>query len=390
MAKSYGMYVNKSKQVHGDRGLDNPDPLAIILPDYLADIVILDEIFVHNNDDVRILAFCSEFGLQLLSEHSDCISVDGTFMSAPKNYAQFFTIAVIIDHHAIPVLFSLMPCRTEIAYNRLYNSLIDRMPNNWSPTNVLCDFEIASINSIKRCFPLCSVHGCNFHYGQTLHRWMRGHCPDISYRFDHNDDIRMAIKSLHSLSFVPIANVYCYFCKIMGQFENSPEVRTLIMYFVKTWIGPSYIHHNIFVLHGDDLAVHEYIVGQIVLNAWEQRSALFPFDLWNVCTLLHEGNCRTNNSLEAFFSCLEFLFKPNPPLSKLIRRVIKEFKRWKTVVEDYNLNPGAGIRGGLTRKRKWRRQDQDLLIYLQNIFAKIDQIRSKKYSMSKQKIKIFP
>jgi hypothetical protein len=76
---------------------------------------------------------------------------------------------------------------------------------------------------------------------------------------------------------------------------------------------------------------------------------------------MHEGLSRTNNSLEGFFriwnSYLALALKPR--LSVFMRRVRREFSRWQNIVIDFQQNPADGIRGGLTRRRKWIRQDQN-------------------------------
>ena len=99
-------------------------------------------------------------------------------------------------------------------------------------------------------------------------------------------------------------------------------------------------------------------------------------------TRLELGISRTNNSLEAFFHVWNGYLNSHPTLSSFMRRVVKEDIRWRTIIEDFRLKPVdgtfimekirsycciiLGIRGGLTRKRKWIKQDQNLQHYLAN------------------------
>ena len=41
-----------------------------------------------------------------------------------------------------------------------------------------------------------------------------------------------------------------------------------------------------------------------------------------------------------------------------MKQVTKENVRWITVVEDFEINPADGIRGGVLRRRKWRKVDE--------------------------------
>jgi hypothetical protein len=79
MNRTYERHKKKSKQKYGDRGLDNPDSLEIVLPDYILPYVILDDVFNEQGRDLRIIAFCSEFSRTVLTEYRE-LSIDGTFM----------------------------------------------------------------------------------------------------------------------------------------------------------------------------------------------------------------------------------------------------------------------------------------------------------------------
>ena len=113
----------------------------------------------------------------------------------------------------------------------------------------------------------------------------------------------------------------------------------------------------------DANAVDFYIRQQIVPNM-QNRPALFPINLWNMSTRVAGGLSRTNNSVEAFFNVWNNHLSPKPRLSKFLKRVLKEDQRWSTIVDDYEQNPGDGIRGGLVRRKKWIRQDENLRLYL--------------------------
>ena len=140
----------------------------------------------------------------------------------------------------------------------------------------------------------------------------------------------------------------------------------LISYFVLTWIGCDHIQRlptlNIQDNYDANM-VDNYIRQQIIPNM-HNRAALFPIKLWNMTDRVAEGFSRTNNSIEAFFHVWNTHLSPKPRLSKFMKRVVQEDQRWCTIVEDYLHNPADGIRGGLVRRKKWIRQDENLRLYL--------------------------
>jgi hypothetical protein len=115
---------------------------------------------------------------------------------------------VLIDHHFIPCVFALLPCKTEYVYTRLFaavQNILSQNGNIWMPERIMMDFEAAAILAVRRIFTTTLISGCNFHYGQAIHRYMRTNLPNIPHQFTNNEEMKMAIKSLHALSFVPIS-----------------------------------------------------------------------------------------------------------------------------------------------------------------------------------------
>ena len=129
----------------------------------------------------------------------------------------------------------------------------------------------------------------------------------------------------------------------------------------------------------------QYIRTQINDLDLRNTSALFPICFWNMVRRLEEGLSRTNNSLEAFFHIWSDYIKSSPRLSSFIKRVLKEDERWQNIVNEYDFNPAHGIRGGLTRRKKWIQQDQSLEHYVRD-FNTTDPMRYLKriaYKISK-------
>ena len=83
---------------------------------------------------------------------------------------QFYTIGILIDCHMIPIVYALLPCKTEVVYAMLFEALRDSVPGDWSPNTIILDYEAAAMNALKLTFPHSQISGCMFHLGQSIHR----------------------------------------------------------------------------------------------------------------------------------------------------------------------------------------------------------------------------
>jgi hypothetical protein len=76
MARNYRNHKRTAQEELGDRGLDAPNPHDIVIPDDFRDaFVIYDQLIGPG----RMIIFASEFGLEMLGNHTEQIAVDGTF-----------------------------------------------------------------------------------------------------------------------------------------------------------------------------------------------------------------------------------------------------------------------------------------------------------------------
>ena len=120
--RTYQRSRRNAEEQQGDRGLD-ANPLQIAIPDQLRPNIFLDEIVRINNEPKRILCFSSDGLIEALRRYPNEISIDGTFKSSPSNFSQLFTIHVVIDFCAIPVIFALLPSKEAECYARVFAEL---------------------------------------------------------------------------------------------------------------------------------------------------------------------------------------------------------------------------------------------------------------------------
>ena len=119
--------------------------------------------FDDTQQQQRIIAFAATENLTDLSA-SDRIYCDGTFYPCPSVFHQIYTIHIQIDGIMYPVLYALLPSKSEQVYMRFFN-LVQRtlITNNlpFSPTTVFMDFERAAQNTIRSVCHGITIKGCN-------------------------------------------------------------------------------------------------------------------------------------------------------------------------------------------------------------------------------------
>src|SRR6218665_3124784 len=88
-----------------------------------------------------------------------------------------------------------------------------------NPTNVLVDFESASIGAFRDAFPNARVSGCYFHLSQSILRKVNEVGMKVAYKRD--DKVRGSIRCLAALSFVSVTDIVELF-EILA--ESMPPV----------------------------------------------------------------------------------------------------------------------------------------------------------------------
>ena len=167
------------------------------------------------DDDARILMFGTTENLTLLQEN-DHWFIDGTFKVAPTLFTQLFTVHALINNSAYPLVYVLLPEKTEHGYERVMQKILELHPG-LNPACIMADFEKASLNACATIFPGARLAGCFFHLGQCLWRKVQECHLAEAYRDDEN--VRMYVKMLLALSFVPVEDVPYAFDELV---KSSP------------------------------------------------------------------------------------------------------------------------------------------------------------------------
>ena len=104
------------------------------LPTSLLDIDLQDEwtqttaddrfLLINDGTYDIILVFTTDNNLQLLANNdNNTIYADGTFDTCPPLFTQLYTLHALVDGEIFPLVFVLLPGKSEDIYIRLFNLL---------------------------------------------------------------------------------------------------------------------------------------------------------------------------------------------------------------------------------------------------------------------------
>jgi len=142
-----------------------------------------DFLLVNDGMENKILVFGTKNFLKFLC-NSKCVFMDGTFFSAPKLFFQLYTLHGIYkvrvgeneNEVMVPFIYALLPSKSKETYIRLFLLIKNAAISQhlvFNPPNFQIDFEMSAIQAIKTSFPNSDIHGCLFHFSQSLWRKTR-------------------------------------------------------------------------------------------------------------------------------------------------------------------------------------------------------------------------
>ena len=133
------------------------------------------ELFLLANDteNEMVIFTCKQNLETLCSPTLDGILIDGTFKNCPTFFMQLYTIHGTVNGHYMPLVYCLLPNKTQDTYRRMWTIITDACTE--INLDIQCrifhvDFEKSVHNVVKELFPGASVKGCQFHLGQAMWR----------------------------------------------------------------------------------------------------------------------------------------------------------------------------------------------------------------------------
>ena len=228
-----------------------------------------------NDDENCMFTFGTMQNLKLLEEYKLWF-MDGTFKVAPELFFQVFTLHALINNRAMPLLYILMPSKTEEDYTCIFCAIVNLRPSLAQlQLSITADYKIASHNAATGIFPNATIAGCFFHLGQCLWRKIQEHGLGASYR--DVEDIRQHAKMLLAVSFVLLENVANAFGEPS---EVCPDALIPVLDYWK-----------------------DNFIGRQRRN--RQAQPRFATTVWNVRERVEDSLPKTNNSVEGWYHAFQ-------------------------------------------------------------------------------------
>ena len=142
----------------------------------------------YDTDDLgaRLLVFVTDDNLQKLSS-APVLYGDGTFYACTGLFYQLYTIHADVGGQLFPLVFALLPNKTQRTHTRFFTLLKDTIDERdfvLNPETVMLDFEVAVRNAITEVFPMSTLLGCFFHFTQCI--WKKAQVCGLAVQYQYN------------------------------------------------------------------------------------------------------------------------------------------------------------------------------------------------------------
>ncbi|CAF4541237.1 unnamed protein product, partial [Didymodactylos carnosus] len=128
-----------------------------------------------------------------------------------------YTIHGFIRGRSVPLVYALLPGKSEAVYGELFNVLVQNVSKH--PKSITIDFEKAVENVIKQKLPTTTINGCFFHFKQAL--WRKIEDLGLQQPFVNDREVRRYLKNFACLSFVSEAFVVEEFERFQDESPDS-------------------------------------------------------------------------------------------------------------------------------------------------------------------------
>lgn len=197
-------------------------------------------LFINSRSD-KIVCFTTVTNLKALCEMRR-IFVDGTFYSAPKQFTQVFTLHGLHDNVYMPLVFFLLPNKTQQIYEKAFYYLIDICKQNkfmFNPHSIYADFELAIHLAIRQVIPNSQICGCRFHLGQSWYKKIQ----ELGLSTEYNktgSEIGNILKLFFGLPFLDSSEVDdCFTDDLMSISPQNDKLQKFFDYFLETYLKPT-------------------------------------------------------------------------------------------------------------------------------------------------------
>lgn len=174
---------------------------------YVLSRILTDKNFFFCSHVRSVFAFCSITSIPLMGA-TPHLNSDGTLRTAPRLFYQSYSIHVWDEFSMKLTVYAALPNKNFETHDSLLTQLAVYVQHNGvslAPTSILIDFEIAAYRASSKKFPLASMKGCQFHFGQNIWRQIKEKGL-VSYA-NKGDDARREIANVPMLPLLPAQEI---------------------------------------------------------------------------------------------------------------------------------------------------------------------------------------
>ena len=168
-----------------------------------------EDFLLENNLETGNVIFSCTSNLEFLVNYAEEIFVDGTFNSCPKFFCQLYTIHGLCNGLYIPLVYSLLPGKSEAIYNAMWKCVLDMCSARNLQLEVQTmhvDFEYQMLTVLKGIFLNAVIKCCRFHLGQAGWRKIQNLGLSTQYK-SNSSEIGQWLKLSFGLHFVNPSDV---------------------------------------------------------------------------------------------------------------------------------------------------------------------------------------
>lgn len=186
-----------------------------------------------NVDHLKI--FCTTRNVEYLANSTVWLA-DGTFLSAPRDYAQLYVIYGYIFNKCVPLVYIVSKDRTESLYLEAFR-VIQQYMGSSLPEQILIDCEKAAANAFITVWPNSKVKHCLTHFSATIHRKIMKY--NLVYDLQTNMAFKALVQQLKSIVFLPCWRFLACFDYLTNEFANlnNNRVSLFLADFKKNYIA---------------------------------------------------------------------------------------------------------------------------------------------------------
>ena len=204
------------------------------------------ELFCLSNDaESGIIIFSCVSNLEVLCKIVNEIFIDGTFKCCPKFFEQLYTIHGFKNGHYIPLVYALLPSKSEntyVTFMSILCKLCEDKNLQFKPKLIHVDFEMAMHNTVRRIFPDSTIQCCRFHLGQAW--WRKIQKLGLSSEFkDKSSEIGIWLTHFFGIPFLAADDVGdCFVTDMMSFIPDDQRCIAFADYVVDYYLTPESVY----------------------------------------------------------------------------------------------------------------------------------------------------